>query len=281
MRGGESRPVEQPLAKEDLTPGSSAGARPPSRRTRLVRAVRLGVAVPVVSLVIAACGGATAAAPTVASTVATAASSTAVATRSGQTGTSARVTVTPINLSQTVASYKIDLRIDPPTRIYTQAQVQQLKPAAGEILISGQMVNFRGTPVAGGSGFGVPGATPGVPFRRFGSGTPGTGFRRFANGTPVAGAGRGAFAGVVHDLSLYVVDASSGQPVKNATVTISVTDNTANTPSQTLTVDTLEAVGKGASDLHYGSIVMMPPNRSYTVTVAVNGTPATFSFLLH
>ena len=259
-----------------------AGGRPKrvNRRVPVGRATWAALAVIALALLAAACGGGgSAAANTPVPTAASTAAATAGAARRPGGSFAAQPT---ISLSQTAGSYKLELRIEAPTRVYTQAEADQAKPTIGEILLSGQMPSINGTPIAGRAGaFGAAGATPGAAFRRAANGTPGAGFRRFASGTPPAGAARGAFAGAFHQLALYVSDATSGQPVNNAQVTITVTDNTANTSPQDIPVSTLEAVGKGAADFHYGNDVLMPPSRSYTVKVTVNGTPATFSFLLH
>jgi len=266
----------------DDRPSATLPRGPVTRRSLLLGIARAGLVVPGLSLLMAACGGGS----TGANTPAPTAASTSAAAGTGGDVAASPAAVPTVSLSQTAGSYKLELRIEPPTRTYTQAQAQQANATTGEILLSGQMPTFsiNGTPVAGRTGaLAAPGATPGAAFRRFANGTPGAGFRRpaDANGTPAAGASRGAFAGTFHQLSVYVTDATSGQPVNNAQVMITITDNTANTAPQDVPVSTLEAVGKGAADFHYGNDVVMPPNRSYTVKVTVNGTPATFSFLLH
>lgn len=247
-------------------PDSHSGPARFNRRRFLLRAATAGLALPALAGLVGACGGSTAsptAAAAAAATTPTVAATPSTSDSRSAAAAAARAAIAnepTVTLNQTAGSYKLQLRIGPPVRIYTQAQVTQNHPTSGEELLSGQMPGFNGTPGAG----------------RF-RGTPPAGGFRGPRATPGTRPGAGAFIASRRSLALYVNDAATSAPVTTAKVTITVVDNTGHGPSINVPVDTLQAVDAGASDFHYGNEVFMPPNRDYTVNVTVNGTAASFN----
>lgn len=82
-----------------------------------------------------------------------------------------------------------------------------------------------------------------------------------------------------HHLIVHVFRRDGGKPVADATVTISFRkDNGSGRPAGSVVrvpVVVMQAIGGGPASTHYGNNVRMGTG-SYTVTAAVNGTPAIF-----
>jgi len=153
-----------------------------------------------------------------------------------------------VSQTQTAGNYKLTLMVGPQEQMYTQAQVDQQHPTSGEVMVSGSMTMPESSPMAG---MAPPSASP-------------------ASGMPMG-------SNVEH-VELHVYDVSDGKTVTDANVTIEVIDNTAQNMSTNVPIATMYGVQAGMDDFHYGNNVVMPPNRDYTVNVAVNGQKAIFKF---
>ena len=224
------------------------------RRTLVVRAALiLGVGA-CLSVLLAACGNGSSTTPTSAS-----AGSQATSTMAGESMSSSPMSGPPIGMgtgasqvsqTQTVGNYKLTLMVGPQEQMYTQAQVGQQHPTSGEVMVSGSMSMPESSPMTG-------------------------------MATPLASTASGMAMGTnVEHLELHVYDNSSGKTVTDANVTIEVIDNTAQNMSTNVPIATMYGVQAGMDDFHYGNNVVMPPNRDYTVNVAINDQKATFTFHL-
>jgi len=86
------------------------------------------------------------------------------------------------------------------------------------------------------------------------------------------GAGMSMFA--PHHLEIHVYNAHSGNVVTNARVSITVTDLHTKRVI-VVPVMTMEGIGEGVRDFHYGNTVMLMTEH-YRVGVTINGTRASF-----
>lgn len=146
----------------------------------------------------------------------------------------------PIALHKTTADYRLELDIGPPAHMYSPEQAARLKPTSGEIMVSGHMVAM--TKGAMGGGGDMQSASPASPAWRH--------------------------------LELHVWSKANGDVVKNAKVTIRVSDlGTGKT--ETLPISVMYGIDAGESDWHYGNNVMMPPGH-WQVSTTVNGESASF-----
>ncbi len=68
----------------------------------------------------------------------------------------------------------------------------------------------------------------------------------------------------------------SGMVVMHAHPTIVVSDPMAKTMSMTVPISTMEGIGEGAADYHYGNNVDLTAGHKITVTVELNGQKAVF-----
>jgi len=222
------------------------------------RALLVALGSSAVLLVAAACGSAATPSPgagsaaTATMSMSTMAASpmamgTATAMAMGSPAAGAQVTQT-----QTVGSFNLTLMVGPQEQMYTQDQAGQQHPTSGEVMVSGSMT--------------MPGATP---MAAMGAAT-----------TPASGMSMPTGDQNTRHLEVHVADATSGQTIMNATVTIQVIDNTANGMATDVPIATMYGVTAGTTDFHYGNNVEMPVNRDYTVKVTVNGQAVTFTFHL-
>ena len=78
-------------------------------------------------------------------------------------------------------------------------------------------------------------------------------------------------------LEVHICNRRTGEVVAAADPTITLTDTTAGTTA-TVGVATMEGVGAGQSDLHYGNNVPAPIGHSFVATVTVHGQSATLRF---
>jgi hypothetical protein len=93
----------------------------------------------------------------------------------------------------------------------------------------------------------------------------------------MASMGMGGMAGMtasIRHLELHVVDRATGKVVRDATVSITVT-NEATRKTAAVPVAVMYGVKEGPADWHYGNNVELPPGR-YTVVAVVNGERAVF-----
>ena len=79
-------------------------------------------------------------------------------------------------------------------------------------------------------------------------------------------------------LELHVFSRKTGAVVKTVMPLISLTDTTAMGMSSKVDVATMEGIGEGAADLHYGNNVALKTGDTYAVDVSVNGEKASFTF---
>ena len=79
-------------------------------------------------------------------------------------------------------------------------------------------------------------------------------------------------------LELHVRSRKTGAVVANVMPQISLTDSTAMGMATKLDVVSMEGISEGAADLHYGNNVSLKLGDEYTVTAAVNGEKASFTF---
>jgi hypothetical protein len=136
------------------------------------------------------------------------------------------------------AHYKLELDVGGPEKMYSKAEAARMKPAAGEIMVSGAMAD----------------GMPGMP-------------------APPSG-GMAAMETTRH-LELHVRDKASGKAVEGARVHITVR-NAAGGEAMTVPVAVMYGIAEGETDWHYGNNVDMPPGR-YVVNVSANGETAQFT----
>jgi hypothetical protein len=89
----------------------------------------------------------------------------------------------------------------------------------------------------------------------------------------------GAMKGAVErHLELHVASRATGKVVTNVMPTIALTDTTAHAMAEKLEVVSMEGIGQGTADLHYGNNVSLDIGHTYTVTVDVHGEKAALTF---
>ena len=79
-------------------------------------------------------------------------------------------------------------------------------------------------------------------------------------------------------LELQVRTRASGAVVTNVIPQISVTDATAKSMGEKLSVSVMEGVGQGMADVHYGNNVSLRAGDVYKVSIVVRGEKASFTF---
>jgi hypothetical protein len=79
-------------------------------------------------------------------------------------------------------------------------------------------------------------------------------------------------------LEVHICNRRTGEVVAAADPTITLTDTTAGT-TVPVGVATMEGVGAGQSDLHYGNNVLAPVGHSLVANVTVHGESATLRFV--
>jgi len=81
--------------------------------------------------------------------------------------------------------------------------------------------------------------------------------------------------GTQRELEVHISSRTSGEPVADASPTITVTDaSVKDSATVTVPVDELEGVSAGADDLHYGNNIELTGGDTYTVVVLLNGQRA-------
>jgi hypothetical protein len=78
-------------------------------------------------------------------------------------------------------------------------------------------------------------------------------------------------------LEIHICSRKSGEVVVGVNPTITLTDTTTGIATR-VEVATMEGVGAGQSDLHYGNNVTAPVGHSFAVTVDLSGESATLRF---
>jgi hypothetical protein len=141
----------------------------------------------------------------------------------------------------TTASYAIELDIGPLATMYTPGQVASQHPTDGEVMLGGQMTSVGGMP-----------------------------------GMAGMGGGSGTTDPSARHLEAHICSKATGAPVQNADPSITLVDATTPNISQFVPIATMEGLGEGVSDYHYGNNVDMAPGSSFTVTVSLNDQSATF-----
>jgi hypothetical protein len=83
---------------------------------------------------------------------------------------------------------------------------------------------------------------------------------------------------VARHLEVHICDRKSGEVVAGANPSITLQDTTAGTTA-VVSVATMEGVGAGQADLHYGNNVAAPVGHSFVATVTVRGETAMLRFI--
>lgn len=78
-------------------------------------------------------------------------------------------------------------------------------------------------------------------------------------------------------LEVHICQRSNDHVVQGADPVLRLKDTTAGS-SQAVPVSTMEGVGSGPGDLHYGNNVVLAPGHSYTLAVSVGGQRASLAF---
>jgi hypothetical protein len=177
---------------------------------------------------------------------------------------SAWAATTPVQAMAETGSYRLELDIGDPEQMYSKADATRQKPTSGEIMVSGQMAG--GTPSPGGGMKGMPGMSP-----PSGGSPPGGGMKGMPGMAPT-GADAQADPAMRH-LELHVRSKSTGKAVRNAKVSITVTDPAG--PPITVPIAVMYGIAEGQEDWHYGNNVRLPPGQ-YGVQVTADGKTAHF-----
>jgi hypothetical protein len=80
----------------------------------------------------------------------------------------------------------------------------------------------------------------------------------------------------VRHLEVHICSKDGSQVVQNANPVITLADLDSNGGPVSIPVATMEAVGQGVADLHYGNNVLMPADHTYLVTVTTGPDTAAF-----
>lgn len=78
-------------------------------------------------------------------------------------------------------------------------------------------------------------------------------------------------------LEVHICQRANDHVVQGANPVLRLTDNTAGS-SQAVPVSTMEGVGSGPGDFHYGNNVVVVPGHAYTLAVSVGGQRASLAF---
>jgi hypothetical protein len=163
---------------------------------------------------------------------------------------SGRAATMSVKATAETGNYRLELDIGDPEQMYSKADVARQKPTSGEIMVSGQMA---GAMPAMPPSSGMPGM-PGMP----GMSSPGGSVQ--ADPT-------------MRHLELHVRSKATGKAVRNAKVSITVTDPTGQ--QITVPIAVMYGIAEGQEDWHYGNNVRLPPGQ-YGVQVSANGKTAHF-----
>jgi hypothetical protein len=164
---------------------------------------------------------------------------------------SAWAATTPVQATTETGNYRLELDIGDPEQMYSKADAARQKSTSGEIMISGQM--------AGGMK-GMPGMSPS-----------GAGMQGMPGMAP-SGGGTQADPAMRH-LELHVRSKSTGKAVRNAKVSITVTDPAGQ--QITVPIAVMYGIAEGQEDWHYGNNVRLPPGQ-YGIQVSADGKTAHF-----
>lgn len=204
-------------------------------------------------------------------------------------------------ITQTVstANYVMVLDAGPAESMYGQAYVTAHHIASGEVMISGQMTMVPGLSMGGMSMGGMSmGASTTATTGSTGS-TKTTTAKSKGSTTTTAGAGMagmsgssGSMAGMAgmsgsstgtsavpassyRHLEIHICSRSTGKVLSGLNPAIKVVDDTAHDMSTPVPVAVMQGINQPL-DLHYGNNVVMPPGRTFTVTVTLGTDKATF-----
>ena len=87
-----------------------------------------------------------------------------------------------------------------------------------------------------------------------------------------------AMGAMTRHLEVHVKALATGKVVTNVMPSISLTDTTSMGMAKKVDVVTMEGIGEGVSDFHYGNNVTLTAGQTYSVVVVIKGEKATFSF---
>ncbi len=170
-------------------------------------------------------------------------------------------------ITQTVSTphYVMVLDAGSPEVMYTQAYVAAHHTTNGEVMISGHMTMVPGRSMGGMS---------------MGPSSTGSGMAGMAGMAGMSGSSTGASAPAIpassyRHLEIHICSRSTGKVLSGLNPTIDVVDNTAHDMSTLVPVSVMEGINQPL-DLHYGNNVVMPPGRTFTVTVREGSDTATF-----
>jgi hypothetical protein len=175
---------------------------------------------------------------------------------------SAWAATTPVQATAEAGNYRLELDIGDPEQMYSKADAARQKPTSGEIMVSGQMAG--GTPSPGGGMKGMPGMAPP-------SGGMSGGMKGMPGMSPAGGDAQADPA--MRHLELHVRSKSTGKAVRNAKVSITVTDPAGQ--QITVPIAVMYGIAEGQEDWHYGNNVRLPPGQ-YGVQVSAEGKTAHF-----
>ena len=236
----------------------------------VARRVGISAAIVGAGFGIAACGSSTTKSGTAPSTTAAAPSMGKDCTMSGSIAHAGRYTMVAV--------------LGPSETMYTQAEVAKQHPASGEVMLRGVMTMAGGTPTTMAMSASTPttmamaGGTPTTSM--MGSTTTSmTGSQDTMQSTmttapmttaPMTG------AAVTRHLEVHICS-SDGRVVTNADPTITLRDAAAGGAPTKISVATMQGIGQGVSDLHYGNNVPAARGHHYIVTVTLDGAVGRFS----
>jgi hypothetical protein len=181
----------------------------------------------------------------------------------------ATCTFPPAALQTTTGNYLVALEVGPVEAMYSQAEAASKHPTSGEVMLGGKMSNQGGMQgMQGMQMSGMPSASAMSSAKPSGMGMPGGS----------SGMGGAASGGSMRELKVHLCDRST-HDVLYTSPTITVTDTTAGTPPQHLSVATMQSVTAGEADLHYGNDIAMPAGHHFTVAITIGAVhPAQAAF---
>ena len=145
------------------------------------------------------------------------------------------------------ADYYMVLSVGEPEQMYTEAQVQSMRPTAGEVMVAGTMMGASTTAQASSSGMD---AMPGMG----GSASPAAGTRH---------------------VEVMICDRTTGKVIVGAKPTMTMGSSTSSMAS--ISVAQMYGVDAGPVETHYGNNVPMTAGQVYTISGTLNDQTATFT----